>query len=88
MEKIIVIAVLISSLFFLIKVLEMKFLTKEMVPLKQVIRDSVYVFVASFATLFVFLNMVHSIDDFMNVITGSKSDTLKATQVFTGEPGF
>lgn len=88
MEKLLVIALMMSCLFFLLKILEMKYIAKEWKPLKNTIRDSVYVFLSGFATLFVFLNMNGSIDDFMNVVTQNKSSNLKATQIFTDEPGF
>lgn len=88
MEKLLIIAVLISGIFFLLKILEMKYVTKEWKPLKYIIRDSVYVFVSGFVALFVFLSMNGSINDFMNIVTDSKSSSLKATQIFTDEPGF
>lgn len=88
MEKLLVIALLMSGLFFLLKILEMKYVMKEWKPLKNTIRDSVYVFLSGFTALFVFLSMNGSINDFMNIVTDSKSSNLKATQIFTDEPGF
>ena len=88
MEKLLVIALIITVIFFIIKVLEMKYLSKEMKPLKYTIRDSFFVFISSFAGLFGFLSMNGSINDFMNIVTSNKSTNLKATQIFTDEPGF
>jgi hypothetical protein len=68
----------------------MKFIEKEMKPVKFIIRDAAYVFVSSFIGVFGFLNMNTSIKDFMNVITDSKSIdvTSGTTQIFTGAPEF
>uniref|UniRef100_A0A6C0FF75 Uncharacterized protein n=1 Tax=viral metagenome TaxID=1070528 RepID=A0A6C0FF75_9ZZZZ len=88
MEKLLIISALIALMFFILKMLEMKYIDKEMKPLKNVIRDSVFVFVASLGCLFVFLNFNGSINDFMSIITADKSGNLKATEIFTDEPGF
>lgn len=88
MEKLLVIALIITVIFFVIKILEMKYLSKEMKPLKYTIRDSFIVFISSFSGLFGFLSMNGSINDFMNIVTSNKSSNLKATQIFTDEPGF
>lgn len=88
MEKLLIISALISGVFFLFKLLEMKYITKEWQPLKHTIRDSVYVFVSGVLCLFLVLNMSGSINDFMNVMTNTKGGDLKATQIFTDEPGF
>jgi tRNA splicing endonuclease len=88
MEKLLIIAALIAGLFFVFKLLEMKFITKELQPLKHTIRDSLYVFISGVLCLFLFINMNSSINDFMNVITNTKGGDMKATQIFTDEPGF
>ena len=43
MEKLLIISALIALMFFILKMLEMKYIDKEMKPLKNVIRDSVFV---------------------------------------------
>lgn len=88
MEKLLIIAAIIMFLFSTMKVIEMKYITKQWTPLKYVIRDAVMVFGASFTGLFLFLQGSGTLSDFMNVVTDGKSLNLKATQVFTDEPGF
>lgn len=88
MEKLLVISVIIAILFFIIKILEMKYIEKEWKPLKNVIRDTIFVFMASLGSLFVFLNMNGTINDLMGVLTADKGGNLKATEIFTDEPGF
>tara|TARA_B100001057_G_C22848043_1_gene949833 strand:- start:14 stop:280 length:267 start_codon:yes stop_codon:yes gene_type:complete len=88
MEKLLIISAFMAAIYFLLKMLEMKFIDKEFKPLKYVIRDTVYVFISGLLCLFIFLNLNGSINNFMDVVTNSKSSSLKATQVFTGEPEF
>ena len=88
MEKALIIATIVMFLFSAMKVLEMKYITKQWTPLKHVIRDAVMVFAASFIGLFIFFQGNSTITDFMDVVTDSKSLNLNATQVFTDEPGF
>lgn len=88
MEKLLVISAFIALIFFILKMLEMKYIDKEMKPFKNIIRDSVFVFVASLGCLFVFLNFNGSINDFMSILTADKGGNLKATEIFTDEPGF
>jgi len=90
LDKILLISSLITLLFCMCKFIEMKFIEKEMKPVKFIIRDAAYVFACSLIGVFVFLNMNTSFKDFMNVLTDSKNMdvTSGTTQIFTGEPGF
>ena len=88
MEKLLVFALVITTVFGIFKILEMKYLEKDMKPLKFVIRDAVIVFVSSFATLTVNSMFGGNVQDFMNVLTDTKTLDAASTQVFTGEPGF
>lgn len=88
MEKILLIAAIVTLLFSMMKVLEMKYIAKQWTPLKYVIRDASMVFTASFSGLFLFFHVNGSLSDFMDVVTDGKALNLKATQVFTDEPGF
>lgn len=88
MEKLLVFALVITTVFSIFKILEMKYLEKDMKPLKFVIRDAVIVFVSSFATLTVNSMFGGNVQDFMNVLTDTKTLDSASTQVFTGEPGF
>jgi len=88
MEKLLITCALIALIFFILKMLEMKYVDKEMKPLKNVIRDSVYVFVASLGCLFILLNFNGPINDFMDILTANKQFNFKSTEIFTDEPGF
>lgn len=88
MEKIFVIAILITTIYVVAKVVEMKFIDKEMIPLKDLVRESAFVSGSSILGAFIYLNLDSSLMDFMNTITNNKSFNMSATQVFTDEPGF
>lgn len=88
MEKVLLMTIVICVLFGIIKFLEMKYIEKNLKPLKEILRDLVMVFASSFVSIFIFFHYQNSIDDFVSVLTNTshlKSDT---TQVFTGVPDF
>ena len=90
LDKVLLISAFITLMFCIFKFIEMKFIDKELKPVKHIIRDAAYVFGASFIGVFGFLNINGSFKDFMNVITDNKNIdvTSGTTQIFTGEPGF
>jgi len=88
MEKVFILSIIITCLFVIIKILEMKYVDKEWKPLKNIIRDAVIVFVCSIIGSFLLFQMDGSITDFLNVVTDNKSFNMSATQIFTDEPGF
>lgn len=88
MEKALILAIVISVLFGLLKFVEMKYLDKKMKPLRDVVRDLVMVFGASFGASFVFLYYHDKIDDFLSVVTNTNHLKAETTQVFTGIPDF
>jgi hypothetical protein len=88
MEKMFILASLITFLFCSMKIIEMKYVSKEWKPLKHVIRDAVIVFMSSISSLFVFNVSNGSMTDFFNIVTDNKVLNPAATEVFTGDPGF
>jgi len=88
MEKAFIIALCIATLFCLAKIVEMKFIEKEWKPLKYIIRDTAVVFGCSVVSIVGFSHMNGSINDFMNVVTDTKSLNMAATEIFTDTPGF
>jgi multisubunit Na+/H+ antiporter MnhB subunit len=88
MEKVFILSIVVTCLFVVIKILEMKFIDKEWKPLKIIIRDAVIVLVSSIVGSFLYFHMVGSLTDFLNVVTDNKSFNMSATQIFTDEPGF
>ena len=88
MEKLLIIASIVTFLFSIFKIIEMKYITKQWTPLKYVIRDAIMVFGSTFMGLFLFFQINGTLNDFMNVVTDGKALNLNTTQVFTDEPGF
>ena len=88
MEKLLIIASIITFMFSIMKVIEMKYVAKQWTPLKYVIRDAVMVFGSALLGLFVFFQINSTMTDFFNVVTDGKAVNLNTTQVFTDAPGF
>ena len=89
MEKIMLMAILTTILYGILKFAEMKYLENKLKPLRDIIRDLVMVFGAAFVCSFGVMNYQHKLDDFLSVITNQSSAVPQAaTQVFTGNPDF
>jgi hypothetical protein len=88
MEKLLIIASIITFMFSIMKVIEMKYVAKQWTPLKYVIRDAVMVFGSALLGLFVFFQINGTMTDLFNVVTDGKAVNLNTTQVFTDAPGF
>jgi hypothetical protein len=88
MEKLLIIASIITFMFSIMKVIEMKYVAKHWTPLKYVIRDAAMVFGAALLGLFVFFQINGTMTDLFNVVTDGKAVNLNTTQVFTDAPGF
>jgi hypothetical protein len=88
MENLFLIAMITTVLFIGIKFIEMKYLEKEMKPLKELARDGLVVFVSTIIASYGFVYSNSSINDFFNIITENKVMNTNTTQIFTDNPGF
>lgn len=88
MENLYLIAMFTTLLFLAMKILEMKYLDKEMKPMKFIVRDGLIVFVSTVLASYGLEFSNNSITDFFNVITENKVMNADATQIFTDSPGF
>lgn len=88
MENLFLIAMFTTLLFFAIKLLEMKYLEKEMKPIKFIVRDGLIVFVSTMLASYGYNYSNGSVTDFFNIITENKVMNADATQIFTDSPGF
>lgn len=88
MENLFLFAFLTTILFCLVKIVEMKYIEKELKPLKFIVRDAVAVFACSLIASYSYFYMNDSFTDFMNVVTENKSLNLDSTQIFTDTPNF
>lgn len=87
MEKVIILSVVISVLFFIYKIFEMKYIEKKDKPLKLVIRDTIVVFTCTFIPVLLFFQFDGKMGEIFNMSMGIENE-VKPPQVFTGEPGF
>jgi hypothetical protein len=89
MEKILLIAVLVTAFYCLAKFIEIRFIEKETKPLKFLVRDAAIVFVSGAVAAFICFNMDSKLLDFMNVMTDTKTAPVGgAAEIFTDAPGF
>ena len=88
MEKLFVISILISIVYAIVTVVEGKFIQKKLKPTKEIIREGFFVFISSLVSLFIFFKMSGTLTEFFNIITDTKTEVVKTTEVFTGDPGF
>jgi hypothetical protein len=88
MEKLFILALLITFLYCSMKIIDMKYVSKEWKPLKTVIREAVVVCISSVAAIFAFNVSNGSISGFFNIVTDNVVLNPSATEVFTDEPGF
>jgi cytochrome bd-type quinol oxidase subunit 2 len=88
MEKILLLAISISVLFLIIKLVMMKYVEKDTKPLKFLVRDAFVVFASSFLPIFVFFQMSGTFNTLFGIGGGGGGDNLPQTQIFTDTPGF
>lgn len=88
MESIFIYAILVTGIYFVMKVVEMKYLEQELKPLKDIVRDLSMVLSSSSIAAFCMSYFQKYIHDFFNVMTKTKVLNNDQAQVFTGEPGF
>jgi hypothetical protein len=88
MEKALILSVFITIMFFALKLIDMKYISKEWKPMKTVIRDSLLVLVGSILSVSIYFLTNGRMNDFFNILTENKTLKPSATEIFTGEPGF
>lgn len=88
MEKALFLSVVVVVIFGVLKFLEMKYLDKQLKPLRDVVRDLVMVFVSTFVSALAYIQYQNKFDDFLSVITNTNVMKPEQTQVFTGLPDF
>lgn len=89
MDAMLIISVLVTVLFFVVKFVESRYLEKENPrPLKDIVRDTIIVLVSSLMGCFIYFNLNSKINEFFNIITETKVLTPESTMVFTDSPGF
>jgi hypothetical protein len=90
MEQVFIIAISTVVVFSIIKMIESRYLDKsdERKPLKEMVRDIVVLFIASFVSSFVYFQFQNNIRDFFNIVTETPTLNAASIQIFTDNPGF
>ena len=86
MEQLFIFAIFTTIMFVILKMIEMKYLEKEMKPLKYIVRDAVMVFSSAFGAAAFAFYIKGSFSDFLNIVTENKVLQPEATQIFTDAP--
>lgn len=85
MEKPILLTIAITVIYFVAKMMEMKYIEKTVQPVKLIVRDVIIVFVSAFVPIFLFFNASGPVAEMMG--TGDLGSVIP-TQIFTDLPGF
>ena len=88
MEEVFIITTIITVSFCLSKFIEYKYISDDVKPLKDVVRDSLLVLMSSVSGSYFYFYFQTSIRDFFNVVTETKVLNTATTQVFTDNPTF
>ena len=87
MEIVVAIVILTTVLYILVKIIEMKYVQKEMRPMKELVRDAMIVGVSVCVSTFTVVSMNSSMNGFFNAMTDTNALPIVAP-VFTDNPGF
>jgi hypothetical protein len=94
-QNILIIPVITTLLFCVSKIAEMKFIDKDIKPLKILFRDVLIVFISSLSATYIYFHFSEYIQEFINIITDSKviaggsgKNVVSATEIFTDTPNF
>jgi hypothetical protein len=88
MEEVFIITTIITVSFCLSKFIEYKYISDDVKPLKDIVRDCLLVLMSSVSGSYFYFYFQTSIRDFFNVVTETKVLNTATTQVFTDNPTF
>jgi hypothetical protein len=87
MEALVAIIIITTVLYILAKMIEMKYMDKEMRPLKELIRDATIVAVSAGVSTFSVFSMNKSMNGFFSAMT-EQTHLPAVAPVFTDNPEF
>jgi hypothetical protein len=89
MENVLLLTIVISVLFIVAKITEMRFIDKELKPLKMVIRDAFIVAGCAFAPIWGYFQFKDKMSDWFGIVQVEGGEIFAKTPViFTDNPGF
>lgn len=87
MESIVSIVLVTTIFYIVVKTIDMKYIKKELKPLKEMMRDAAVVSISSGIAVFSVMTLNKPVGGFFDAIT-EKTAIPAAANVFTGDPGF
>jgi hypothetical protein len=87
MESIVSIVLVTTIFYIVVKTIDMKYIKKELQPLKEMMRDAAVVSISSGIAVFSVMTLNKPVGGFFDAIT-EKTAIPAAANVFTGDPGF
>jgi UDP-N-acetyl-D-mannosaminuronate dehydrogenase len=87
MESIVSIVLVTTIFYIVVKTIDMKYVKKELKPLKEMMRDAAVVSISSGIAVFSVMTLNKPVGGFFDAIT-EKTAIPAAANVFTGDPGF
>lgn len=91
MENIVLLTIAISMLFIAIKIAEMRFIDKEIKPLKNIVRDAFIVAGCAFVPIWGYFQFKDKMASWFGISPSSGGDgtvIMKTPEIFTDNPGF
>ena len=89
MENTILLTIVISVLFIVAKMVEMKYIENEMLPMKLLAREVMMVAACVFGVLYVFFEYKGKLAEWFGLsVIGGAIDAIKPPEIFTDNPGF
>jgi hypothetical protein len=86
MDKPILLTIAITVIYFLVKMVEMKYIEKETKPIKLIVRDLIIVFMSALVPIFLFFSATGPVAEMIGGV--DFASTPAPTQIFTDQPGF
>jgi hypothetical protein len=87
MDSLVSIVFVTTILYIVVKTIDMKYIKKEMRPLKEMVHDAAVVAVSCGLAVFAVFSLNKPVGGFIDAIT-EKTAIPAAANVFTGDPGF
>lgn len=89
MENTILLTIVISVLFVVSKIVEMKYIENETLSMKLLAREVMMVATCVFGVLYVFFEYKGKLSEWFGLsVLGSTIDIIKPPEIFTDNPGF
>ena len=84
MQRLFLVSTVVAVIYVLIRFIEMRFILKENKPLKDIIRDTIIVYISAISGIFI-IEQVNPIKNMANTVVGSVN---KNPGAFIDEPSF